>query len=125
MIRLLRRGVVVENRSRYPDSAVAAIVEGNMRGRPGRPATVIVRNRNLPSDTRQGFTPYDTRAPIELWIEPAYRYPEPGARSWEQELALNAAHEDYHLRHPDRLCPDGRCEIAAEAWAHREYARRR
>jgi hypothetical protein len=123
-VALLRPGMRVINRTPwYGDAEVRRIVASNFRGEPGRPVTIIVSGRTLPSDTREGFTPFDRRLPVELWVEPPYRYPEPGARSWREELALSAAHESWHWHHPDRACPDGICERRAERYAHAEYRR--
>ena len=123
---LLRRTVVVVNRTPwYPDAEVRAIVERNFRGVTGRPPVIVVRARTLPSDSREGFTPFDRRRPIDLWVEPPYRYPEPGARDWREELALSAAHESWHWHHPGVACVGDRCERSAEAYAQAEYRRQR
>jgi hypothetical protein len=116
-----RPGVVVVNRSRHPSGDVAAIVRANIRGNPRHPRRVIVHDRERRSDDREGFTPFDPGGHIDLWVEPADRYPQPGARTWRQELAMSAAHEDYHARHPDRACPGNRCEARAESYARRTY----
>ncbi len=117
--------MIVENHTPYPDAEVARIVVQGY-GRGPRPQRVMVGYRTLPNDTRLGFTPFDHRRPTWLWVEPPARYPQPGARSWREELFLSAAHEAYHYR--DRgPCPAGRCEVAAERAAHtaqRHHARR-
>ena len=106
--------MIVENRTPYPDATVKRIVEQGYRGGPA-PRRVIVRYRTLPSDTRQGFTPYDKRLPTDLWIEPANRYPQAGARSWRDELLTSALHEAHHFRHAG--CRGNKCETAAEGYA--------
>lgn len=111
-------GVRVVNRTSHPTAEVRAIVSDLMRGNPRNPPTVIVHPRLSPTDNREGWTPDDRSLPIELWIEPSSRYPEPGARTWQQELALSAAHEDYHFQHPGQACPRGVCDRLAEAYAH-------
>lgn len=119
---LHRAGVRVRNQTPYPDWEVRCLVERSMRGDRRHPPLVIVHYRENPRDDRQGFTPFDRSRPIDLWIEPANRYPQGlYARDWHQELALSAAHEDYHFRHPGQACPHDRCERLAEAYAREHY----
>ena len=120
----LRPHVCVVNCTEYPDAEVAGIVERAMVGSRRHPPTVLVRRRIRRADDREGFTPFDHSQPIDLWIEAANRYPQPGARCWQEELALSAMHEDYHFRHPNQPCPNNRCEREAEAYAQALYRRR-
>lgn len=116
-----RRSVIVTNETPYPTAEVARIVTRGFAGAGPRPRRVIVQYRTLRTDTRQGFTPYDHSKPVMLWVEPANRYPQPGARSWRDELFTSAAHEAHHYRHPG--CRGGQCEVAAESYAQRERKR--
>ncbi len=119
---LLRPGVIVRNRTPFPTAEVTCLVERSMRGDRRQPPTVIVRLRSSRTDDREGFTPFDRSKPIDLWVEPASRYPEGVyARTWQMELALSAAHEDYHFRHPGQPCPHDRCERLAEAYAREHF----
>lgn len=124
-VSLLRPRVIVLNRSTYPDAEVTRIVEAAMLGSRRHPPVVVVAMRRLGARSQVGFTPYDPVAPIDLWVDVASRYPAAGARTWREELTLSAMHEDYHFRHPDVLCPGGRCEVAAEAYAQARYRRQR
>lgn len=113
--------MIVINHSTHPTWEVRALVERCMRGDRRHPPTVIVHNRADPKDDREGFTPFDRSKPIDLWVQPSSAYPQPGARTWVQELALSAAHEDYHYHHPGQPCPHNRCDRLAEAYAHEHY----
>jgi hypothetical protein len=115
--------VHVISRVPWDDPAeVRRIVQANFPGDPRRPPTIIVLPRRSPADDREGFTPFDRSRPIRLWIEPPARYPEGRwARTWREELALSAAHEYWHWRHPDVTCPGGICERRAEGYARRMY----
>ena len=120
-VALLRPGVRVRNETPFPDWEVRCLVERSMRGDRRTPPQVIVHYRKSPTDDREGFTPFDRSRPIDLWVEPAARYPEPGAKTWQMELALSAAHEDYHFRHPGQPCPHDSCERLAEAYAQEHF----
>lgn len=109
--------MIVVNKTPYPSAEVERLVRRAMGGRGRDPGTVLVRYRELPSDSREGFTPFDHSEPTDLWVEPPYRYPQPGARTWRHELFLSAAHEAGHTRHKGR-CVGNRCEVLAEAYAH-------
>jgi hypothetical protein len=113
--RLSRPGVRVVNRSIYPTQLVTQLVEGEMRGSKRHPPTVVVTMRADNANTL-GFTPFDRSQPIDIYL--GHHYPQAGARTWEEELRLSAAHEDWHFRHPHDPCPDGRCERQAEGYAH-------
>lgn len=115
-------GLPVENRTPYPTAEVDYIVRRAMGDAGKLPIGVVVHYRESPTDTREGFTPFDTSKPTDLWIEPASRYPEPGARDWREELFLDAAHEAGHTRHVGP-CPGNLCEREAEAYAHSWYRR--
>jgi len=117
--------MIIENKTPYPDAEVAKIVRSAAAASPHgpKPQLVVVRYRTLPADTRLGFTPYDHRYPMELWVEPPDRYPQPGARSWREELTLSTLHEMNHYRHKD--CHGQRCEAAAENYAQKERRRLR
>lgn len=117
----LRPHVRVVNCTAYPDAEVAGIVERAMVGSRSHPPTVMVRKRIRRADGREGFTPFDRSRPIDLWVQSAGNYPQPGARCWQMELALSAAHEDYHYNHPNQPCPNNRCEREAEAYAQSLY----
>jgi hypothetical protein len=118
-------GVRIVNRTKYPTPEVQAIVRYAMTGR-GRPRyseafqaedrTVDVLPRPSPTDTREGFTPFDRSQPISLWVEAPNRYPQPDAKDPYEELFKSAAHEAWHDRHPDASCPQ--CEVKAEGYAH-------
>lgn len=110
----------VINRTPYPDAEVERLVRRGMAESTWDPATVVVMYRELPRDTREGFTPFDRSKPTELWVEPPYRYPQPGARTWRHELFLSAAHEAGHTRHPGP-CPHNVCELVAENYAQAWY----
>lgn len=108
--------MIVENRTPYPDAEVRRIVVLAMKASPGAtPAKIKVLYRTLPSDTRLGFTPFDRRQPISIWIEPANRYPQHGARSWRDELLTSTLHEAHHYRHQG--CHGQVCESSAEKYA--------
>jgi len=110
--------VIVENRTPYPDAEVSAIVTRGMDvGAGAKPKRVRVLYRTLPNDSRLGFTPYDHNQPISLWVEPANRYPQPGARTWRDELLTSTIHEAHHFRHPG--CHGAACETAAESYAQK------
>lgn len=112
----------VVNHTPYPTPEVAYIVRRAMSDAGALPVRVVVNYRRSPTDTREGFTPFDRTKPTLIWVEPAGRYPEPGARSWREELFLDAAHEAGHTRHPGP-CPNGICETVAENYAHAWYRR--
>ncbi len=119
---LLRDPVVVRNRTAYPTFEVSRIVKRYMEGDPAKPPVVEVLPRRSRTDDRLGFTPFDRRQPIKLWVEPESHYPQPGARSWREELAKSAAHEDSHFQHDGDLgCPRGTCEARAERHALARY----
>jgi hypothetical protein len=121
---LLRDPVVVRNRTAYPTPEVSRIVKRYMEGNPAKPPTVVVLPRRSKSDDRLGFTPFNRKEPIKLWVEPASHYPQSGARSWREELAKSAAHEDSHFQHDGDLnCPRGTCESRAERHAQARYRR--
>ncbi len=113
--------VRVENRTTYPSAEVRRIVEHAMTRSHTRTPRVVVLVRRSTTDDRLGFTPFDSTQPIKLWVEPASRYPQPGARTWQEELAKSAAHEDYHFTHPNDPCPHNKCENTAEHYANRHF----
>ncbi len=113
--------MVIVNRTPYPDAEVKRIVLRGARGVGPKPARVVVLYRTLPNDNRLGFTPYDKRKPMEMWVEPANRYPQRGAKSWQDELLQSTLHEMHHYRHPG--CHGNACEKSAEAYA--QHWRRR
>lgn len=120
------------NESSHPTAAVERIVRAGWTGRDrarvrdlwDRTPVVVVHRRVRRDDDREGFTPFDHSQPEELWVEDSDRYPQPGARDWQEELLLSAAHERYHYDDPGS-CPHGSCEVKAEAQAHRVERRLR
>ncbi len=100
----------VVNETPYPDGEVRKLVRSGM-GRV-QPNEVDVHYRRSPKDDRLGFTPFDHSQPVDIWVEPPGRYPQPGARSWRDEVHQTAAHEAYHYTHPH-----GGSERAAETRA--------
>jgi hypothetical protein len=114
----------VVNETPYPTSLVRRIVLRHMR-LSGEPRQVVVKLRRSKTDDRLGFYPFDPSAPITLWVEPADRYPQPGAKTWWEELGISAAHEDWHRCHPEEGCGDGGCERRAEGHGMREWRTRR
>jgi hypothetical protein len=111
--------VRVVNASIYPTQRVTEIVESEMEGDRRHPPTVRVSMRRDSQNTL-AFTPFDHSLPIDLWL--GRHYPQPGARNWETELRLSAAHEDWHFHHPDAPCERDACETLAEGYAHRRVA---
>jgi|HubBroStandDraft_4_1064222.scaffolds.fasta_scaffold04058_8 hypothetical protein len=119
--------MIVENQTPHPDREVERLVRRGLTG-VSRPRVrdlwdqqrVIVHRRTAAADNREGFSPFDRSQPIEFWVEDSDRYPQPGARTWEEELELSAAHERWHQTHLTDPCPNERCEKVAEAYAHRQ-----
>jgi hypothetical protein len=105
----------IQNRSSHPTREVERIVRRGYGAGP-TPRRVIIHERVSRSDNREGWTPFDSSQPSELWIEPSSRYPEPGnARTWQQELFESAAHEAAHFRNPEAS------DATAERAAHARY----
>lgn len=120
-VQLSRPSVIVINKSTHPTWEVRSLVERCFRGDRHHPPTIIVHNRPNPNDDREGFTPFDRSQPVDIWLQPSRYYPQPGAKTWVEELALSATHESYHWNHPGQACPKGICEKWAEAYAHEHY----
>lgn len=108
--------MIVENQTPYPNAEVRRIVTNGFANGGGKmPRKVRVLYRRSKTATNLGFTPYDHSRPIDIWIEPANRYPQPGARSWRDELLTTSLHEAHHFRHPG--CRGKQCEVNAERYA--------
>jgi len=120
---LLRPGVEVDNRTRYPTAEVRAIIQRCMVGRRAKPPRVIVLPQRNPAGDL-AFTPFDSAQPIRIWLDPPSRYPQVGARTWKEQLAKSAGHEDWHFQHPTEECRGGSCERRAERHGTRQYRRR-
>ena len=114
----------VVNETDYPDREVVPLVQRAATLDPGPvPRTIEVKMRRSKRDSRLGFTPYDRSAPTTIWVEPAGRYPQPGADSWQDEVWQTELHEVHHYRRLPE-CQEG-CDDEAAAERYAQVNRRR